>query len=383
MKPQSAKLPVALAALPAFSKGFSVFYFVLLPVFFSEGLITVRQLGFTGAAFITMIIVGALVVARWLHRIDTKLLLKIAAWLAILANFVLLLASTHSSIPTLLIAYLLMGLASGIAISGINVLIASNTPKGNRFKSMALLSVFTDIVRIVLPLLVAASVVLGESRAAIILILLSSFGFLALTHNLKGLDVASEEINELTSFKLSKNRLFRFILTLEFLDSFSSSQLFVFIPLLFLTKGYSLENTLLLQSFIFLGYMSGRWIVGLLASKYSGLKAIAAAEIGMFFTITLLLLISGIGYLYLLCFALGIFTRGTSPAIKALSFDSLEEGQIKRGSAVHVIVGDSGSAAAQLIFGLLIGWVGVNAPFIVAAGIGLLVAVLCLTKRSY
>ena len=121
------------------------------------------------------------------------------------------------------------------------------------------------------------------------------------------------------------------MLLLEFLDSFSSSQLFVFLPLIFLDKGYSLQNSLLLQSFIFLGYINGRWLVIFLAQRFSGLKAIAYAEIGMIVSILLILIVSLIGFLYLLSFFLGVFARGTSPAIKALAFDELDERQMKKG----------------------------------------------------
>src|SRR6185437_13373187 len=81
--------------------------------------------------------------------------------------------------------------------------------------------------------------------------------------------------------------------------------------------------------------------------------------------------------LYILTWLLGVFARGTSPVIKALAFDSLHESHMKQGSALHVVAGDSGSALGQLCFGLLLAWVGVNAPFITAALIAGAIAICC------
>jgi predicted MFS family arabinose efflux permease len=79
--------------------------------------------------------------------------------------------------------------------------------------------------------------------------------------------------------------------------------------------------------------------------------------------------------LYLLCFMLGVFARGTAPVIKALIFDQLEPHQNRQGSALHILFGDAGSALGQLIFGLLLAWLGVTAPFLAAAvGAGLVAA---------
>jgi MFS family permease len=77
---------------------------------------------------------------------------------------------------------------------------------------------------------------------------------------------------------------------------------------------------------------------------------------------------------------LGIFARGTSPAIKALAFDSIDDHQAKQASAIYVVAGDSGSALAQLTFGFLVAWLGANAPFIMSAIVAGLIAAMCLVR---
>jgi MFS family permease len=361
-------------------KGFSVFYFVLLPVFYAEKLIDSSAIGYIGAILIVMLILGAVIVARWLHNLETKQLLQIASVVTILASMLLLFASLQENTFLLMISYGSMGLAVGTAMSGVNAFAAQVTTRGDRYKSLAKLGMLTDIIRIVFPLLVSGAVILGSSNAAIILVIVTTFIFLLFSSNLPHGHSLDESLNDQIAEGVRKNKNFLYILSLEFLDSFSGSQLFVFLPLIFLAKGYSLQSSLVLQSCIFLGYLSGRLVVSFLAKRYSGIKAVAYAEIGMVISIVLLLIASNLWLLYILSFVLGIFARGTSPAFKALSFDSLTENQMKKGSALHVVAGDSGSALGQLLFGFLVTWFGANYPFIAAAGVASLIAILCLVK---
>jgi FSR family fosmidomycin resistance protein-like MFS transporter len=361
------------------AKGFSVFYFVLLTVFYAEGLISSEQLGTIGAVFIGLLIVGAVFVARWMHRLETRRLLQLASIVSVGASVVLFIAALGHSVPLIIASYAVMGLSVGIAMSGVNAMAAALTRKGDRYKSMAKLSMFTDIARMVFPLLVAATVAVGASNGAVLLIVAAAAVFLVFTCRLPRVRPAEQEPVAATgAVDITANRSFLYVLGLEFFDSLSSSQLFVFLPLLFLAKGFSLENSLILQSFIFVGYLSGRWFVTSLCRRYTPVRAIAFTEIGMVLCIAALLTTTSLQLLYLLTFTLGIFSRGTSPAIKALAFDTLSDHQMKKGSALHVVGGDSGSALGQLVFGFLVAAYGVQTPFVVATVIAGAIAVACL-----
>jgi MFS family permease len=362
-------------------KGFTVFYFVLLPVFYAEKFIDSSAIGYIGALFITMLIIGAVIVARWLHNLETKQLLQMASVVAICASVLLFIAFLQNNLFLLMVSFGFMGLVVGTAMSSVNAFAAQVTTRGDRYKSMAKLGMLTDIIRIVFPLLVSGAVILATVSAAIILIIVTTVVFFLFSSSLpRSHSLVNENLNGEIIDSVRKNRNFLYVLSLEFLDSFSSSQLFVFLPLIFLAKSYSIESSLLLQSFIFLGYLSGRLFVSFLTKIYSGINAIAYAEIGMVITIILLLATSNLWILYMLSYTLGIFARGTAPAIKALAFDSLTEHQVKKGSALHVVAGDSGSALGQLLFGFSVTWYGTNSPFIAAAGIAAFIAVICLVK---
>lgn len=367
------------AVLMGLGKGFSIFYFILLPVFYAEKVITAEGIGIIGAIFIVLVIMGAIFVARWLHRIKTKKLLQLSSIFAIIASCILLVGVQQKNVNILFISYSIMGLAAGITMSGINALAAQITTRGDRYTSFALFGMSMDVVRIIFPVLVSGTVILGNSSLAIFLIIIAVIIFFFLSSLFPSGQISNTDQTTITKNILG-NKNFLYVLSIEFFDSFSSSQLFVFLPLLFLAKGYSLQSSLLLQTSIFLGYIAGRWFVSFLAKRYSGMKAISYAEIGMVLAIVLLLLANNILLLYLLSFILGIFVRGTSPAIKALAFDTLQDIQMKKGSAIHVVAGDSGSALGQLLFGLLVAWYGTNSPFIVAAIVALLIGIVSYLK---
>lgn len=365
--------------MQALVKGLQVFYFVLLPVFYAGGLIDSKQLGYIGGLFIVTLIIGAVLVAKWLHNLQTKLLLQISYLIATFSTLILLFGSIQKNTDMLTLAYALTGLVTGLGISGVKAVAAHVTVRGNRYSSLAKLHMMTDIVRISFPLFVTFSITLGSSNAAIILILTTTVILFFLA---SGLSITSHINDKDLKLKtdIRKNFDFLYMLVIEFLDSLSSSQLVVFLPLLFLAKGYSLQSSLILQSFIFAGYLSGRWFVSTLAKRYSGINAVAFAEIGMIIAIVLLLITNQIFILYVLSYALGVFARGTSPTIEALAFDTLKIDQVKKGTALHIVAGDSGSALGQFSFGMLIAWFGVNSPFIISASIATFIVVLCFLK---
>jgi predicted MFS family arabinose efflux permease len=370
--------------LQALAKGLSTAYFILLAVFYAKKLLTAAEIGYIGAFFIVLLIIGAVVVARWLHNLRTKSLLLMAATAELIASLLLLTGSISRQIILVSFAYGAMGLATGVAMSAIGALSASLTVKGERFKVFAKLWMLVDVVRIVLPVLITGLVIISGAPAAVGLILGATAILLLLACSLPSLEIKEQPRTTVMSYRpaIHSNKAFSVMLLIEFLDSFASSQLFVYLPLLLLAKGYTLSSSLLLQTFVFSGYFCGRWLIGNIAERYTGQKAIAFAETGMMLSIILLLVTKQLWLLYSMSFIFGIFARGTSPTIHALAFDTLTDDQVKQGSALHIIAGDSGSAIGQLLFGLLIAWFSARAPFIVAAiGDGLIV-IICLVKGS-
>jgi|GEM_PF-1916612 len=370
--------------LPAVVRSMTIAFFVLMPVFYAGGLIEAQEMGMIGALAIGMVITGAFLVARWLHRWSTRKLLLVGGALAVLASLLLFLGVLSKYLALIVSAYVFLGLMAGISMSGSNAVAANFTTRGNRFGRLARQSMTVDIVRITFPLAVAGLVVLWGPVGGAGLTIFSALCLCLLAFGMPPLrQLPTTPLEKGLKWSTLRNRPFRFTLSIEFLDSLASSELFVFLPLVLLTKGYDVGSSLLLQSFLFLGYLTGRWFVSWLAKRYSGFRAVGLAETGMLVSIILLLNMSQLWLLYLLSFMLGVFARGTSPAIKALAFDSVDDRQTKQASAIFVVAGDSGSALAQLSFGFLVAWFGANGPFIMAAAIAGIIALMCLVWQPF
>ena len=75
----------------------------------------------------------------------------------------------------------------------------------------------------------------------------------------------------------------------------------------------------------FTGYMSGRLVLGRLADRHGAPNTLMVAQLTMAALLLMLVWASGTITTVLLLFLLGIFTRGTSPIIRAMVADSLNE----------------------------------------------------------
>ncbi len=368
------KLLTKLYILQPLAKGFTIFYSVLLTILYVQHVITSKQVGYFGAIFIVALILSTFIVVRKLHNLETKQLLTVAGCSGLLASTILFFGVSTKNQLAIACSYAVMGLASGLAMSGVNAVAAHATTRGDRFFTLAKIGSITDVLRIVFPVAVAGMVAIAGPWLVAVAILLAGVVFQSFVTQLQPVENKTDVLPEHFE-KLKSNIKFRFVMILEFIDSFSSSQLFIFLPLLFIARGYSLEKSLLLQAMLFAGYFAGRWLIGYFAKRYNPTSSIMAAELGMIACIILLLLATNIVALYVLTLLLGIFTRGTSPTIKAMAFDTLEDHQIKQGSAAHVLVGDTGSACGQLAFGFIIAWTSIQTVFVVAACAAALVVV--------
>ena len=369
--------------LKAILKTFGVLYLLLLPILLAEGKITAQELGYFGTVIISGTFLSGLVLSYIPSKFSRSTNLTFALLLILISIIVLGVGFSNINI---VIAYLIMGMALGIGYITADEIAASLSTKGNRFGSFANMAMISDTFRIAFPALAGAVYLAFKLPGLIVLAFVSFLIISAITFLLSKKFKLSTKIQGALPTKenpvklLKENKRFSFVLFLELFDSFASSQLFVFLPTLLVFKGFQIETAVALQSVVFLGYFSGRWLVSLLAKRLDGYKAIAVAESGMVLTIILLILLPHSGLLYILCLLLGIFARGTSPIIKALVFDNLEPEQTRRGTALYMMVGDGGSGLGQLVFGLFLAWFGVVAPFIGSAIAAILVVIFIVYK---
>lgn len=139
-----------ISVLQALLKGFSVFYFLLLPILYATHIISAEKLGYIGALLIVGILAGALAVTYRLHIYRKTHILYASP--SLLFGATILLFWPHN-ILLLGLAYILIGLATGLGVSTINALAAQFTTKGKRYAVLAKISMLGDIIRIIYPLI--------------------------------------------------------------------------------------------------------------------------------------------------------------------------------------------------------------------------------------
>ena len=353
---------ILIGILKAISKWFMVLFMILLPIFHYQWLIDTIELWYLGTLLIGWVIVGSLFISLYGSKFSFASLVFGGVLFFGCGLMCLWFRDYHC---LLIIAYILPWIGMGMSGSIFDSIGASLTKEWKRFKSFSYIAMIGDVMRISYPLIFGRLyTVYGVSFVVIIscvILFVYIVGCVILVTQEKFLwhEMASEPIA--THSLLSRN--FSSVLFISFLDSIASSQLFVFLPLLLLFKWFAFGDTLIMQSLIFVGYMSGRWLVGILADKIGGFLALKRSEVGMIVTILLLMLMP-VGYVtYVICRALWVATRGTSPVISSLVFDQIDKSHYTRGSSIHTIVGYTWDAVGQFMFALLAAYFGYVAPF--------------------
>jgi MFS family permease len=119
--------------------------------------------------------------------------------------------------------------------------------------------------------------------------------------------------------------------------------------------------------------MSGRLVLGRLADKHGAAQMLMAAKVAMAALILALTMARGGLMSAVVLFVLGIFTRGSSPIIRAMVADSMEEGiSFHNAFSAFSSASRSSSAISRPIFGLLatcpiLAMPGINTVFYAAS----------------
>jgi len=353
---------ILIGILKAISKWFMVLFMILLPIFHYQWLIDTIELWYLGTLLIGWVIVGSLFISLYGSKFSFASLVFGGVLFFGCGLMCLWFRDYHY---LLIVAYGILWVGIGISSSVFTSMSASLTTQWKRFKSFAHIAMMADVMRIMYPLLFGWL----YSAYGLSVVVMASFAILALYSILCIVLFASHHTGSRDSDDIivASRPLFssHFLsaLFVSFLDSIASSQLFVFLPLLLLFKWFAFGDALIMQSLIFIGYMSGRLLVSNLADKIGWFMALKRSEIAMVVVI-LLLIFMPVGYAtYVICRALWVATRGTSPVIGSLVFDQIDKSHYTRGSSIHMIVGYAWDAVGQFMFALLATYFGYVAPF--------------------
>lgn len=353
-------------------KGWGVSLLLILPLLNLQGKINVFELGILAAAFSIFQLIVSLISGSLAEKFGNKKVMNASIFFYGSSWFLL---SLPTSFISLLTACLLGGIATGVFIPLANSQVAKLSDDKNRAKELGDFSAFSDIGIIILSTLTpflfskfglfSVSVSYGIS-ALLSLVFLKDVKITSLVNK-------PESFHKINLLHLLKIKGFILAVSSGIGDIFASASLYIFIPLLLVPKGIDISNVGLLNGIFFLGYLFGKVLLGRLADKYGKVKILVISEILMASLIFCLIFVNGLILACAVLFILGIFTRGTSPVIRAMVAEAVSDKEkFDKAFSLHSFSLNSSQVAARSIYGFSAGIFGIASVFYISAAVALL-----------
>lgn len=347
------------------NKGWEVGLLAIFPFIQQKISLSVFEIGWLSTVFIASQVIATLgsgFLSKYFKSVQIIFISFIAsaiAWIAL---------STASSIYWLIITYLFGGISSGLFEPMANSLIAQLANDKSRGKEIANFGIFGDIGRIglvaVLTLIIPIASLSTTAIGAGIVSFMVSLSFYVLTKNVVSTIKKTKSISKVTI----QNRPFIMTVSSGMLDSFSSSSLYIFLPFMLTQKGINLDSTGWFTTLFFIGYLTGRFVLGRIGDKFGYAKTLIISEILMAVLLILLLISNQLVIIVGILFILGIFTRGTSPVIKAMVANTLPEKEdFDKGYSYYSFSTRCASIVSRPIFGYAGGLLGIGSIFILSS----------------
>lgn len=353
-------------------KGWEVSLLLVLPIIQTKGIISVFELGILAAFFSVFQILTSLLAGSLAQKFSSKIVMTASVFFYGLSWLII---SSPINFLSLLISYSLGGIGQGCFIPLANSQIAKLSDK-NRAKELGDFSAFTDIGRVALT--VSTTFLISKvniNLTSLIFVFLASLAALLLIKTTISNGMNKVKANTLQVVKITdllKIKSFIFAVLTGVFDVFSSASLYIFIPLLLIPKGINISSVGILSALFFAGYLAGRLILARLADKYGAVKILAVSQTSMAVLIFILVFVNNFLLISLILFILGIFTRGTSPVIRAMMADSVKEKEkFDKAFSFHSFSLNTANVASRSAYGLIAGILGITSVFYLSAFVAL------------
>lgn len=365
-------------------KGWEISLLLVLPVLQTQGKINVFEIGILATAFSLTQIATYFFAGHLAEKFSSKQVMTAAIIFYSLSWLILFLSSDFG---TLLIAYCLGGIGQGCFVPLANSQIAKLTDK-NRAQEFGDFNAFTDIGRVLLTGL--TTFMIGKMNIKTtgliysILAAVATFVFIKTTMSATHIKDEATKLVSIKILEIIRNKRFMIAVFSGVFDVFSSASLFIFIPLLLIPKGIDISQIGFLTALFFTGYLTGRMVLSRLADKYGSIKILVISQICMAILIYCLVFLSSFWVIAFVLFIFGVFTRGTSPIIRAMMADSVKgkEKFDKAFSFYSFSLGTS-NALSRSTYGFIAGILGINSVFYLSAIVAVLTLIpLYLYKSS-
>ncbi len=348
-------------------KGWEVSILLILPILQTQGKINVFELGLLASVFSLFQIAASFFSGNLSHKLGSHKVMTISILLYGLAWAIL---GLSSEFVTLLLIYAISGLATGVFIPLANSQIAKISDK-NRAKEMGDFSAFSDIGRVTLSALTTFLI----SSLSIFVASMSHFVFAAVSALILKRVSLSDNVGETGAKKepvslkeLIKNKKYLLVIASGIGDVFASASLFIFIPLLLLPKGVSVFLLGFFSALFFAGYLFGRMLLGRSADKYGSVRVLMLSQVLMAVLTIILIFTNQLIMVALVLFLLGIFTRGTSPVIRAMSAEAVfDKHKFDKAFGFHSFCLNISNIASRFVYGFLAAVFGISSVFYFSA----------------
>ncbi len=331
------------------------------------------MVGLLSAAFIISQVTVSFFAGKIAHAIQGRNVVFLSIAASGLAWLTLFFAGNAA---LLTLAYMLGGVSSGLFEPIGNSMVAKLSTANNRGTAIGNFAACGDMGRIaVVAIATSLAGLLGVTNACGAMFATTIIAFIlawaAITKSVAANGSVDEE-PPVHLGELVKNLKFCHATAAGIADSFSSASLYIFIPILLHAKGIPLADTLYFNVIFFAGYMGGRLALGRLADRHGAPHILIGTKAVMAALILVLTLVSGYAMVVALLFLLGVFTRGSSPIIRAMVADSMEQGDsFHNAFSAFSSASRGASAISRPIYGFLMYYTNISAVFYLASAVSL------------
>lgn len=365
-----------LGILNFFLKGWEVSLLVLLPFLQRDIHISLAQIGLLSMILILVQVLTTVFAGNLSQRYGTKEAIILAVITNGLAWVTLLLPVSFWSLCT---TYALGGLSSGIFEPLGNSLVASAAEGNSRAKALAKYGAFGDAGRIAMTACAASLIAILSWKLLAVLYVTAAIAIVVISIFFQiGRKTTVQRKVAVSAALLHFFRNKRFILSslTGLFDSFASSSLYIFIPFLLTLKGIPLNYTGIFIAIFFIGYLSGRLVLGRFSDTYGHAPLLIYSEFCMVVLILVLLFVHSVFTIGIVVYLLGVFTRGTSPIIRAMVADAIcNKEDFDKAYSLYSFSSRSSSIVSRPLYGFVGGLFGITSIFYIASVFALIATV--------
>lgn len=178
-----------------------------------------------------------------------------------------------------------------------------------------------------------------------------------------------------------RERAFWSLVIIGIIDSATRMGFLTFFPFLLISKGADMAMIGLALSLIFAGGATGKFICGIVATRFGVLRTVIVTEVMTALCIWGMLVLSPVGSL-LLASLLGIALNGTSSVLYGSVPELVSEERRNQAFAIFYTAGIGAGAVSPFVYGLISDIIGVQSTLIVVAAVVLVIVPLTMPLRG-